>query len=93
MALWTVACSLLIGCILGCRFKVLILGPGVGALVVAIVLVGIAHGDRVASIVTRAIVVPSILELGYFLGGVLLPLIGMDLADMFRRSRPQLLRR
>jgi hypothetical protein len=58
----------LTGALLGMRFKVLILIPAVGMVVIAVLWVGILHGDSVSAMFIRAMLAWSCLQMGYFCG-------------------------
>jgi hypothetical protein len=62
--------ALLIGAVLGMRFKVLVLIPAIGLIVPAIVAAGMIRGESVASLAVIAIVAGSCLQIGYLAGAV-----------------------
>jgi hypothetical protein len=63
------------GAALGLRFKVLILLPAIGLAAVGIAGVGIAHGDGVGTVMLTVAIVATALQMGYFFGLVMRPII------------------
>jgi hypothetical protein len=60
--------SLLIGMVLGQRFKVLVLAPGIGLALIVTITVGLARADALWAIAVMSIAVVSSLQIGYLLG-------------------------
>jgi hypothetical protein len=78
----------LLGCVLGLRFKVLVLVPAVTLAMLGATVVGIAHGDPIGSVVLTMVLIGTTLQLGYLVGVVSRPVlvsIGMLKADMPRK--------
>lgn len=63
-----VLASLLIGVVLGQRFKVLVLVPGTGLAFVVTILAGIVRADAIWPIVLAAIEIAWSLQIGYIVG-------------------------
>jgi hypothetical protein len=66
MALTTLGIVFLIGATLSLRFKFLILLPAIGLVVLGTVGVGIAHGDRVGTVILTIVLATAALQIGYF---------------------------
>jgi len=60
--------AILIGGVLGMRFKVLILVPAIGLALITTLVVGAAHGDRASSILIGAVSASICLQIGYIFG-------------------------
>jgi len=60
--------TLLAGMVLGQRFKVLILLPGITVVVIAAVAIGIARAEHFGSIALMAVVAATALQVGYLIG-------------------------
>ena len=60
--------SLLVGMVLGQRFKVLILGPAILLAFLTVISIGIARGDSAWTVVLTTIMVNVGLQTGYLLG-------------------------
>jgi len=71
MTLMTFGVIFLIGAVLGLRFKVLILIPAICLVTIYTAVVGIAHGDRAATLILMAALVVTALQCGYFFGVVM----------------------
>lgn len=65
-----VLATLLIGAVLGMKFKVLILIPAIGLALAAILIGGVARGDSASTIVITAELAAVCLQIGY-LGGII----------------------
>jgi hypothetical protein len=63
---------LLIGCVLGFRFKVLVLLPAIGLVWMAYLTVGIARSDGASAILIGGMLQAFCLQLGYLVGAMLL---------------------
>jgi hypothetical protein len=63
-----VVISLLIGMVLGQRFKVLVLVPAIGLALIVTTVAGIARADSVWLIVVMTVAVTSSLQIGYLAG-------------------------
>jgi hypothetical protein len=66
MMLTGVGTAILTGVVLGLRFNVLILVPAIGLALFGTAAVGIAHGDRIGSVVLTTVLVASAVQIGYF---------------------------
>jgi hypothetical protein len=66
MMLTSVGTAILTGVALGLRFNVLILVPAIGLALFGTAAVGIAHGDRIGSVVLTTVLVASAVQIGYF---------------------------
>jgi len=62
--------AILVGAVLGMRFKVLVLIAAIGLTVPAILAAGIIRGDSVASFAVTAILAGTCLQIGYLAGAV-----------------------
>lgn len=60
--------SLLIGMVVGKRFKVLVLVPGIGLALIVTIMAGIARGDAFWPIVLMSAAVIASLQIGYLAG-------------------------
>ena len=60
--------SLLVGMVLGQRFKVLVLMPTIAIALILVIGVGVARADTVWWIILSAIAVATSLQIGYLLG-------------------------
>jgi hypothetical protein len=60
--------GILLGAVLGLRFKVLVLVPVICAALPVVVVAGIARGDGLWQLVLAMIVIATFLQLGYVLG-------------------------
>jgi hypothetical protein len=70
MMLTSVGTAILMGVALGLRFNVLILGPVLGLALLGTAAVGIAHGDRIGSVVLTTVLIGTTLQVGYLAGMV-----------------------
>jgi hypothetical protein len=68
MTLTTFGIVFLIGAALSLRFKVLILPPAIGLTVVGTAGVGIAHGDRIGTVILTIALVAVAMQIGYLFG-------------------------
>ena len=67
--MWTLAlASLLVGAVLGMRFKVLILVPVIIVVLLAILVIGIGSSDGFAFIALAMALAATCLQLGYLIG-------------------------
>jgi len=80
--------SILVGIVLGLRFKVFILVPTIGLALALVAVTSMAHGDDVWSLVATMVVVTSFLQLGYIGGSVLAPAIVHGRASAGRSDPP-----
>jgi hypothetical protein len=64
----SVLISLLVGMVLGQRFKVLILVPGIGLALIFTIAAGVARADGAGTIVLMATAVITSLQIGYLVG-------------------------
>jgi hypothetical protein len=62
--------ALLVGAVLGMRFKVFVLIPAIGLTVPIILAVGMIRGESVASFAVTAILAGACLQIGYLAGAV-----------------------
>jgi hypothetical protein len=62
--------SLLVGAVLGLRFKVFVLVPVISGALAIVVVDGIARGDPLWRLAFTMIVIATVLQLGYILGNV-----------------------
>jgi hypothetical protein len=60
--------AILVGAVLGMRFRVLVLIPAIGLTVPAIVAAGIIRGDSVASFAVTAMLAATCLQIGHLAG-------------------------
>lgn len=60
----------LLGAVLGMRFKVLVLIPAVGFILISIAIGGVVHGDAVSVMLIAAVLGLGCLQLGYLCGAV-----------------------
>jgi len=67
---WITATWFLLGCGLGLRFKVLILGPAVTSAMLGAAVVGIARGDEYWSVVVAMILSGTAVQIGYLAGAI-----------------------
>ena len=65
--------GLLIGALLGLRFKVLILVPAFFVYSTAVLWLGVGHHESIGSIVLTTVIAATALELGYLCGTLLGP--------------------
>jgi hypothetical protein len=70
MALAAFGIVFLIGAALSLRFKFLILFPAIGLVVFGIAAFGVAHGDRIGTVMLTIAWVAAALQIGYLFGGV-----------------------
>jgi hypothetical protein len=68
MTLTTFGIYFLIGAALSLRFKVLILPPAIGLTVVGTAGVGIAHGDRIRTVILTIALLAVAMQIGYLFG-------------------------
>jgi hypothetical protein len=85
--MWTITIiSILVGAVLGLRFKALVFVPIIGLALATIGVAGIAHGEDVWSLATTTVVVATFLQLGYFGASALQFGIGAARATDHRRA-------
>src|SRR5215831_12191973 len=58
----------LVGIALGLRYKVLILVPTVALTTIFAIAIGVAHSDRISSIVVAAVMLGTAVQVGYVVG-------------------------
>lgn len=83
MAIEVAVIGIVVGIVLGLRYKVLILVPAVMFATILIVIVGIAHRDGFWSIVLMAVELIAAVQLGYLAGTV----TRASIAAIFRPER------
>jgi hypothetical protein len=83
MTFTTFGVIFLIGVVLGLRFKVLILVPAIFVVTGYVVGVGIAHGDRAATLILMVALVATALQCGYLFG----VLVHAVIASVMERAR------
>ncbi len=70
------AIGILVGAVLGLRFKVLVLVPVICVAIPIVLAAGIAHGDGVWRLALAMVVIATSLQVGYILGNVTRFLLG-----------------
>jgi hypothetical protein len=71
MAIELAVIGVVVGIVLGLRYKVLILVPAIMFVMIAVIIVGIARADRFWSIVLMAVELITAVQLGYLAGTVI----------------------
>jgi hypothetical protein len=82
-----VGMSFLLGALLGIKFRVLILIPALGAILLTVVAIGIAHADAVWAILITLVAAVSSLQIGYLGGAIMQYAFARPTAD-HRRTQP-----
>jgi hypothetical protein len=72
----TLVVALLVGALLGLRFRVTIVVPATFMAVAIVTVNGMAHGDGAAAIALAVVVVAASLQVGYLAGAVLRAIVG-----------------
>jgi hypothetical protein len=80
--------GVLVGAVLGLRFKMLVLVPVLCGALAFIVIGGIAGGDTLWRLAFTMIVFATVLQMGYFLGNVIRLVTGAARASDHRASMP-----
>jgi hypothetical protein len=78
--------GVLVGAVLGVRFKVLVLVPAICAALPVVVVAEIARGEGIWGLALATIVVASSLQIGYILGNVVWFVTGAARATNHRTS-------
>jgi hypothetical protein len=79
--------SFLLGAFLGIKFRVLILIPALGAILLTVVAIGIAHADAVWAILITLAAAVSSLQIGYLGGAIIQYALALPTTDR-RRTQP-----
>jgi hypothetical protein len=82
-----VGMSFLLGALLGIKFRVLILIPALGAILLTVVAIGIAHVDAVWAILITLAAAVSSLQIGYLGGAIMQYAVALPTTDR-RRTQP-----
>jgi NADH:ubiquinone oxidoreductase subunit 6 (subunit J) len=80
--------SMLAGIALGLRYKVFVLVPAVGLTIVFAAMGGIAHGDRLWSIVLATAILGTAVQFGYLAGIVIRATAGSICASILGSRNP-----
>jgi hypothetical protein len=83
-----VGASFLLGTLLGIKFRVLILIPALGPILLIVVATGIAHADAVWAILIRLAAAVSSLQIGYLGGATMQYAFAPPTTDHRRRQHP-----
>jgi NADH:ubiquinone oxidoreductase subunit 6 (subunit J) len=70
MAIDIAAIGVVVGIVLGLRYKVLVLVPAVMFAMISAIMIGVTHADRFWSIVLMAVELIAAVQLGYLAGTV-----------------------
>jgi membrane protein DedA with SNARE-associated domain len=82
-----VGMSFLLGALLGIKFRVLILIPALGAILLTVVAIGIAHAHAVWAILVTLAAAVSSLQIGYLGGAIMQYALALPTTDR-RRTQP-----
>ena len=82
-----VGMSFLLGALLGNKFRVLILIPALGAILLTVVAIGIAQADAVWAILITLAAAVSSLQIGYLGGAIMQYAFALPTTD-HRRTQP-----
>jgi hypothetical protein len=81
--------SVLAGIALGLRYKVFILVPAVGLIIMFAVAGGVAHGDRLWSILLAMMILGTAVQFGYLAGIMIRAAVGSIWASILGGRNPE----
>lgn len=81
--------SVLAGIALGLRYKVFVLVPAVTLTIMFAVMSGIAHGDRLWSILLAMAILATAVQFGYLAGIMIRAVVGSIFASLVGGRNPQ----
>jgi hypothetical protein len=89
MTLELATISMLAGIALGLRYKVFVLVPAVGLTIMFAAMSGIAHGDRLWSILLAMTILGAAVQFGYLAGIVIRAAVGSICASILGGRNPE----